>query len=98
MCYTVRGMELVRLTATSWPDGKELLDVLVHPVGEILDLNSRYSGVSPEDIVNAVTHILLLLLRRRRAIGSAQPKRRLPIVASPLQRVSSFSHLSSVPS
>jgi hypothetical protein len=53
MGYTVRGMELIRLTATSWPDGKELLDVLVRPVGEILDLNSRYSGVWPEDMVNA---------------------------------------------
>jgi hypothetical protein len=54
MGYTVRGMELIRLTATSWPDAKELLDVLVQPVGEILDLNSRYSGVWPEDIRNAV--------------------------------------------
>ncbi|KAK4121308.1 hypothetical protein N657DRAFT_635892 [Parathielavia appendiculata] len=53
MGYTVRGLELIRLTATSWPDGKELLDVLVKPVGEILDLNSRFSGVWPEDIVNA---------------------------------------------
>jgi hypothetical protein len=53
MGYTVYGLELIRLTATSWPDGKELLDVLVQPVGEILDLNSRYSGVWPEDIVNA---------------------------------------------
>jgi len=53
MGYTVMGLELIRLTATSWPDGGELLDVLVRPVGEILDLNSRYSGVWPEDIVNA---------------------------------------------
>ncbi|KAK3378124.1 hypothetical protein B0H63DRAFT_237294 [Podospora didyma] len=53
MCYTVYGMELVRVTATSWPDGEELLDILVHPVGEILDLNSRFSGIFPEDIVNA---------------------------------------------
>lgn len=53
MGYTVYGMELIRLTATSWPDGKELLDVLVRPIGEVLDLNSRYSGVWPEDIVNA---------------------------------------------
>ncbi|KAK3325764.1 hypothetical protein B0H66DRAFT_573554 [Apodospora peruviana] len=53
MGYTVRGLELLRLTATSWPDGKELLDVLVHPVGEILDLNSRFSGVWPEDVLNA---------------------------------------------
>jgi RNA exonuclease 1 len=53
MCYTVKGIELVRLTATSWPDGAELLDILVKPLGEILDLNSRYSGVWPEDMGNA---------------------------------------------
>ncbi|KHN96544.1 Ribonuclease H-like protein [Metarhizium album ARSEF 1941] len=54
MGYTVHGMELVRLTATSWPSGEELLDVLVQPVGEILDLNSRYSGVWPDDLANAL--------------------------------------------
>lgn len=54
MCYTVHGLELIRLTATSWPTGEELLDVLVHPIGEILDLNSRYSGVWPEDMAQAV--------------------------------------------
>ncbi|KAK3327096.1 hypothetical protein B0T19DRAFT_152265 [Cercophora scortea] len=53
MGYTVRGMELLRVTATSWPGGEELLDVLVHPVGEVLDLNSRFSGIWPEDIANA---------------------------------------------
>lgn len=55
MGYTVYGMELVRLTATSWPDGAELLDVLVQPFGEILDLNSQYSGVFPEDLARAVS-------------------------------------------
>ena len=54
MGYTVKGLELIRLTATSWPDGAELLDVLVYPIGEILDLNSRYSGIFPEDFANAV--------------------------------------------
>ncbi|KAH0593144.1 hypothetical protein MHUMG1_09146 [Metarhizium humberi] len=53
MGYTVHGMELIRLTATSWPLGEELLDVLVQPIGEILDLNSRYSGVWPDDLANA---------------------------------------------
>ncbi|KAJ9156703.1 RNA exonuclease 3-like protein 2 [Pleurostoma richardsiae] len=53
MCYTVKGLELIRLTATSWPTGEELLDVLVQPIGEILDLNSRFSGVWPEDFDNA---------------------------------------------
>lgn len=53
MAYTVYGLELIRLTATSWPTGEELIDVLVRPKGEILDLNSRYSGVWPQDIADA---------------------------------------------
>jgi RNA exonuclease 1 len=54
MGYTVYGLELVRLTATSWPSGDELFDVLVRPIGQILDLNSRYSGVWPMDMAKAV--------------------------------------------
>lgn len=54
MGYTVRGMEVLRVTATSWPDGAEIIDVLVQPFGHILDLNSRYSGVFMEDLVNGV--------------------------------------------
>ncbi|KAJ4396073.1 RNA exonuclease 3 [Gnomoniopsis smithogilvyi] len=54
MGYTVHGMELIRLTATSWPDGAELIDILVQPIGEVLDLNSRYSGVFPSDLADAL--------------------------------------------
>lgn len=54
MGYTVHGLELIRLTATLWPDGEELLDVLVRPFGEILDLNSRFSGVWPQQMADAV--------------------------------------------
>lgn len=53
MGYTVYGLELIRLTATSWPGGEELFDVLVRPVGEIMDLNSRFSGVWPKDYAEA---------------------------------------------
>lgn len=56
MGYTTLGMELIRLTAVSWPDGKSLLDVLVRPMGEVLDLNSRFSGVFPEHYANAVPY------------------------------------------
>ncbi|KAE8386601.1 hypothetical protein BDV23DRAFT_196303 [Aspergillus alliaceus] len=56
MGYTTLGLELIRLTAVSWPEGKELLDVIVRPMGEILDLNSRFSGVFPEHYKNAVPH------------------------------------------
>ena len=57
MGYTTMGLELIRLTATSWPDGEELLDVLVRPIGEILDLNSRFSGVWPKDYIDALPYI-----------------------------------------
>jgi RNA exonuclease 1 len=53
MGYTVYGLELIRLTATSWPRGEELFDVLVRPVGAIMDLNSRFSGVWPKDYAEA---------------------------------------------
>ncbi|KAJ5863610.1 uncharacterized protein N7529_005526 [Penicillium soppii] len=53
MGYTTLGMEMVRLTAVSWPGGRELLDVLVRPTGEILDLNTRFSGVTPQHYASA---------------------------------------------
>lgn len=56
MGYTSVGLELIRLTATSWPSGAELVDVLVRPIGEVIDLNSRFSGVWPEDWLNAVPY------------------------------------------
>lgn len=56
MGYTTYGMELIRLTATSWPDGEKLVDVLVRPLGEILDLNSRFSGVWPTDLASAIPY------------------------------------------
>jgi len=56
MGYTVKGFELIRLTAVSWPEGRPLLDVLVRPLGTILDLNSRFSGVWPDHFANAVPY------------------------------------------
>ena len=53
MGYTVQGLELIRITATMWPHGEELLDVLVRPFGEVLDLNSRFSGVWPQQMADA---------------------------------------------
>ena len=83
MSYTVYGLELVRLTATTWPDYKELLDVLVRPVGEFLDLNSRYSGVWPADIADALPYN-----PGAPTVGEVDPntnKRKLRIVSSPAQ-------------
>ncbi|KAJ5093400.1 RNA exonuclease Rex3 [Penicillium angulare] len=56
MGYTTMGLELIRLTAVSWPEGNELLDILVKPMGEVLDLNSRYSGVFPEHYASAIPY------------------------------------------
>ncbi|KAL2854327.1 hypothetical protein BJY01DRAFT_36023 [Aspergillus pseudoustus] len=56
MGYTTLGLELIRMTAVSWPKGDKILDVLVRPIGEVLDLNSRFSGVFPEHYMNALPY------------------------------------------
>jgi len=90
MAYTVHGLEVIRVTATSWPTGEELLDVLVKPKGEILDLNSRYSGVWPEDF--AMAEVWTNTEQPPPATqgadeplssGTTQPKRKLKIVECP---------------
>ncbi|QIW96131.1 hypothetical protein AMS68_001649 [Peltaster fructicola] len=48
MAYTTNGHELIRLTAVSWPSKEPLLDFLVRPLGAIIDLNTRFSGVKAE--------------------------------------------------
>ena len=53
MCYTTLGMELIRLTLVGFPNAKTVLDALVRPKGEILDLNTRYSGVGAREYINA---------------------------------------------
>ncbi|KAH4170744.1 hypothetical protein HBI25_095750 [Parastagonospora nodorum] len=53
MGYTTRGLELMRLTVISWPVHKPIIDVLVRPIGHILDVNTRFSGITPEQFVNA---------------------------------------------
>ncbi|OTA24060.1 hypothetical protein BTJ68_13374 [Hortaea werneckii EXF-2000] len=56
MGHTTLGMEVIRVTAVVWPTGEELLDILVRPLGIVLDLNSRFSGVFPEDITSAIPY------------------------------------------
>jgi RNA exonuclease 1 len=53
MGYTTKGLELLRITAASWPSHKPILDVLVRPLGHVLDLNTRFSGVTSEQFLNA---------------------------------------------
>lgn len=53
MGYTTHGLELMRLTAISWPTHRPLVDVLVRPIGHLLDVNTRFSGITTEQFLNA---------------------------------------------
>lgn len=53
MGYTTNGLEMMRLTVVSWPMHKPIIDVLVRPLGHILDVNTRFSGITPEQFLNA---------------------------------------------
>ncbi|KAJ4305820.1 RNA exonuclease 3 [Kalmusia sp. IMI 367209] len=56
MGYTTQGFELLRLTVVSWPSHKPVIDVLVRPLGYILDLNTQWSGVTMDQFLNAKPH------------------------------------------
>lgn len=81
MGYTTYGMELIRLTAVAWPSGKELVDVLVRPLGIVIDLNSRFSGVWPEAFTNAIPYDLNSFLPPTSKVDGNQSS--LRIVSSP---------------
>lgn len=82
MGHTVFGMELIRLTAISWPGGEGLLDVLVRPLGAVIDLNSRFSGVWPEHFAQAVPYERFTASPDD-ALGNATSQTALAIVESP---------------
>ncbi|KAG0247868.1 RNA exonuclease 3 [Mortierella polycephala] len=45
MCYTAGGFEMIRISVVDYK-GTPILDELVKPKHEILDLNSRFSGIT----------------------------------------------------
>ncbi|KAL9628193.1 MAG: hypothetical protein Q9164_007365, partial [Protoblastenia rupestris] len=95
MGYTTVGLELIRLTATSWPSEDELIDVLVRPLGEILDFNSRFSGVWPKDFANASPYNNNAINISATSEDGELASPILPIVDSPMAaRALLFSHLS----
>ncbi|KAH9842259.1 rna exonuclease [Teratosphaeria destructans] len=83
MGYTTLGLELIRLTAISWPDGEELIDVLVRPLGIIIDLNSQFSGVWPDDLTNGIPYREWTPPSLTDTRDSSAPTRRMPVVDSP---------------
>ncbi|XP_046679951.1 RNA exonuclease 1 homolog isoform X1 [Homalodisca vitripennis] len=51
MCYTTTGLELARVTVVA-RDGKLVYDSIVRPESEVIDYNTRFSGVSAKDYSN----------------------------------------------
>lgn len=56
MAFTTKGFEVIRLTATRFPTYEPIVDILVQPYGEILDLNTRFSGVTQEQFDTALPY------------------------------------------
>jgi hypothetical protein len=81
MGYTAFGLELIRITAVSWPEHEPLLDVLVRPLGTIIELNSRFSGVWPEHFASAVPYADWQPASELQDPGATPPP--LPIVDNP---------------
>jgi hypothetical protein len=54
MGYTTAGLEMIRISACKWPSNEALIDVLVKPVGKVLDLNTKFSGVTPHQFYEAI--------------------------------------------
>lgn len=81
MGHTTNGLELIRVTAVSWPEGRELVDVLVRPRGPVIDLNSRFSGVRPEHFANAVPYGQTHSARSNGDMGNQLT--RMPVVKDP---------------
>jgi hypothetical protein len=81
MGYTAFGLELIRITAVSWPEHELLLDVLVRPLGTIIELNSRFSGVWPEHFASAIPYANWQPPSEPQDPGATPPP--LPIVDNP---------------
>ena len=56
MCYTTEGSELTRVTVIS-TENETVYETLVKPDNPILDYNTRFSGITEEDMVNVKTTI-----------------------------------------
>ncbi|XP_035996847.1 RNA exonuclease 1 homolog [Fundulus heteroclitus] len=52
MCYTKQGLELTRVTVIN-SEMKVIYDTFVKPESKVVDYNTRFSGVTEEDLVNA---------------------------------------------
>ncbi|KAM4807955.1 RNA exonuclease 1 homolog [Rhinophrynus dorsalis] len=56
MCYTTYGLELTRVTVVD-PSLQVVYDAYVKPENEIIDYNTRFSGVTEDNLTNITTSI-----------------------------------------
>ncbi|XP_011158953.1 RNA exonuclease 1 homolog [Solenopsis invicta] len=57
MCYTTQGLELTRVTIID-EDCKVMYETLVKPHNPIIDYNTRFSGITEDDMKDVTTTIL----------------------------------------
>ncbi|KAG8178381.1 hypothetical protein JTE90_005274 [Oedothorax gibbosus] len=56
MCYTTAGIELTRISVIG-PDLKPVYETFVKPQNKVLDFNTRFSGITEENLKNVRTTI-----------------------------------------
>ncbi|XP_045890880.1 RNA exonuclease 1 homolog isoform X2 [Micropterus dolomieu] len=56
MCYTIHGLELSRVTVVN-SSLQIIYDTFVRPDNEVIDLNTRFSGISEEDVKGNCTSL-----------------------------------------
>ncbi|SMN21635.1 similar to Saccharomyces cerevisiae YLR107W REX3 RNA exonuclease [Maudiozyma saulgeensis] len=57
MAFTSKGFEMVRLTIVDFFTCKVLFDEIVEPFGDIIDLNTLFSGIHSEDMEQAIPYL-----------------------------------------
>ncbi|XP_077456107.1 uncharacterized protein LOC144073971 [Stigmatopora argus] len=55
-CYTIQGLELLRVTVVD-PSLQVIYDTYLKPCSEVIDYNTRFSGISEEDMMDIQTSL-----------------------------------------
>jgi RNA exonuclease 1 len=55
MCFTGRGLELTKVTVIG-SDGRMVYETFVRPEADIVDFNTRFSGITAKDLIHHSSH------------------------------------------